>query len=116
MTHQDLVLYLYSDFQLMHSVWKAMSRTHGVGAFVFFPEDYQNAAALGDVKYRFWIAKDVGAFLESWPEEEQIDFAENLDFMRYMKVDGYIALVVADTHPPDEQDVEVHRVMRTAIN
>ena len=116
MTHNELLLYLYSDFTLMHNVWRSMAKRHGVGAFVFFPEDYESATVLEEVHYRFWKAQDVSRYLEEAEAPESMDLAGELDLIRYLHTEGYVALVVDGDKEHGMPGVKVHKVTRMNLN
>ncbi len=116
MSRADLLSSLYVNFRSMHKVWMDLSRTRGVGALMFFEEDYEPARDFKDVHWEFWERERLLDYLSGGIEEDvRLKLGEE-DFLTRINDTEFLSVVVRDSTSEGRFEFEIHRIDGAILN
>ena len=69
MSRSELISSLYANFAALHRFWMKCFRRQGVGALMFFPEDYEGARDFGELRWRYWEQEQLLDYLRTEPTQ-----------------------------------------------
>jgi hypothetical protein len=116
MTRADLISSLYRHFKKMHALWMDLSRARGVGALIFFSEDYERAGDFSELRWEFWEREQLLSVITEGVEEDvRLKLGEE-DFLTRMNDTEFLSVVVRDTPSDDRFEFEIHRIDGAILN
>ncbi len=117
MSRGDLLSNLYRHFRSMHTLWMEYVRARGVGALMFFEEDYKPARDFQEVHWEFWERQRLLEFLSSGGIEEEVRLKlGEEDFLTRMNDTEFLSVVVRDGSTEDRFEFEIHRIDGALLN
>ncbi len=116
MTRADLISSLYRHFRAMQTIWMDFSRANGVGALMFFAENYEPARDFSEVKWEFWERNRLLDYIYSGLQEKTHLQLEEGDFLTRMNETEFLSVVVRGDASSDRFEIEIHRIDSSLLN
>ena len=116
MTQSQLVVALYSRYEMMHQIWTSLAGSYGPGALMFFPEDYAKADTVQDIQWRFWKTSDVVMYLSKKLGGIEDSLRMELEEFTPATQAKFLAVVVTMEKLEGHPQVQVHFVPRIMLN
>ena len=114
MTYSALLTAIYADYDKLWDAWTAeMERAEDIGMFVFIPEGYKRADALGQASYSYWTTERARAYVEEMGLSLE-GFEELVNDI--VVAEEFLVMIVEEGGGLRRKSVHVHRVGRLGVN
>ena len=115
MSRSELISSLYANFAALHRFWMKCFRRRGVGALMFFPEDYESARDFEEVQLHFWEQEQLLEYLKDQTKGTEVLRPEDVEFLSRVNSNEFLSVVVR--HDDERRlEVEIHRIDRALLN
>jgi hypothetical protein len=111
MLYSEILTALYGRYDRL--VDSLVSMREPEGAFVFFPEGYQNAGDFDQVQFEFWPVHRVREYLLAGGQTDKglMDLLEDLE-----PGEEFLAMIVEDEDGTNRRMVHIHKITNLGLN